>query len=314
MVKIINRQRKSPILTPSSIPCLNRLPTINITEGCAHSCTYCYTQSYSNYPGQDHIVLFENTADVVREELPRKRRKPQRVYFSPSSDAFQFLPEVQEVTYQTMSALLEADVEIAFLTKGFIEDRFLKLFATKPQLIFAQIGITTLDKRVWNTFEPRSASPEQRIESIRNLLEIGAQTTARLDPLIPELTDTVDNSRELLSSLHKADIKRASVSFLFLRPIYTKRVLQQLEEFGIQSSLISTWRHQPFINGCGGGRTLPAQDRVIRFRRLVEQAQQYNIEVIPCRCKNPELGGQGCQIAGTYPLKTQEPVQQLLFD
>jgi len=111
-------QRKGPILTPSSLPCLSDMPTINITEGCAHGCVYCYTQGYTNYPGAGRVVVFDNIPELVRTELPRKRRKPSRVYFSPSSDAFQPLQAVQAVTYETMSMLLHAGVEVAFLTKG----------------------------------------------------------------------------------------------------------------------------------------------------------------------------------------------------
>ena len=94
MVKVVRKHRKPPILTPSSIPCLKNLPTINITQGCALGCTYCYIRSYRSYPGLESVVLFENTAEVLGEELTKKRHRPTRVYFSPSSDAFQYLPNM----------------------------------------------------------------------------------------------------------------------------------------------------------------------------------------------------------------------------
>lgn len=162
MVEVIRRKRRSPILTPSSIPCLKSLPTINITQGCALGCAYCYIQGYAQYPGPDRVILFENTAELVKDELSRKRRPPARVYFSPSSDAFQYLPEVQEVAAATMTVLLNAGVEVSFLTKGFISERFLRLFASAPQLVFAQIGITTLDAGLWKRVEPRTAPPQAR--------------------------------------------------------------------------------------------------------------------------------------------------------
>ena len=140
MVEVIRRKRRSPILTPSSIPCLKSLPTINITQGCALGCAYCYIQGYAQYPGPDRVILFENTAELVKDELSRKRRPPARVYFSPSSDAFQYLPEVQEVAAATMTVLLNAGVEVSFLTKGFISERFLRLFASAPQLVFSCAG------------------------------------------------------------------------------------------------------------------------------------------------------------------------------
>lgn len=297
MVEIVRKQRRSPILTPSAIPCLRRLPTINITEGCALGCSYCYIQGYSHYPGSERIVLFENTAEVVRAELRRKRKRPQRVYFSPSSDAFQYLPPVQEVTFQTISVLLEAGIEVAFLTKGFISERFLDLFRQSPHRVFAQVGITSLDQRIWKTLEPRTAPPSQRVESIRQLQSIGVETTARLDPLVPDLTDTEASLRPLLAALKTVGLTRVSASFLFLRSCFAEQVLAQLTELA-PLGLATTWTHQDFIDGCGGGRMASASDRAARFARLAALCAEHGITLDLCRCKNPELGGAGCHIAG----------------
>ena len=43
MVTVTPAERKLRVLTPSSIACLARIPTINLTAGCAHGCIYCYT-------------------------------------------------------------------------------------------------------------------------------------------------------------------------------------------------------------------------------------------------------------------------------
>jgi len=193
VLKITLRQRKSPVLTPSSLPCLQHVPTLNVTEGCALGCMYCYIQGYSHYPGSERVVLYENLPEVVAAELERKRRKPRRVYFSPSSDAFQYPPAVQDVSLRTMRVLLEAGVEVAFLTKGFVRRPFLELFEEHAGAVFAQVGITTLDRRLWRGIEPRTAPPEMRIATIEALKKIGVHTTSRLDPLIPDVTDTPDD-------------------------------------------------------------------------------------------------------------------------
>jgi len=99
-------------------------------------------------------VLFENTPELVAKELGRRRRKPRRAYFSPSSDAFQYLPQVQDVSFRTMTVLLSADVGVSFLTKGFVTERFLDLFADRSALVFAQIGLATLDLSLIHISEP----------------------------------------------------------------------------------------------------------------------------------------------------------------
>jgi len=43
-VKIVDR--KSSVLSPSTLACLRQVATINLTAGCAHDCLYCYIRGY----------------------------------------------------------------------------------------------------------------------------------------------------------------------------------------------------------------------------------------------------------------------------
>ena len=300
------RSRKGPILTGSSLPCLRDIPTINITEGCAHGCAYCYTQGYSNYPGAGRVILFDNTPDLVRSEMSRRRRRPRRVYFSPSSDPFQPVPEVQETTYQTMAVLLEGGVEVAFLTKGAVGERFLSLFAKMPGRVFAQVGITTLDHRLWQAFEPAAASPSQRLDMMERLVRTGIATTARLDPLIPDLTDTEAGLTSLLSELQLREVRDVAASYLFLRPAFTSRLTAQMRRVGASPPSGVRWSWRGMAAGVGGARMLGTEDRRSRFGQLETLAARYGIGVHVCSCKNPDLGcTSACRIAGPTPESPQ---------
>jgi DNA repair photolyase len=311
MVKVIRKQRKPPILTASSIPCLKQLPTVNVTQGCALGCTYCYIRSYRSYPGPETIILFENTAEVLSDELKRKRKPPARVYFSPSSDAFQYLPEVQAVSLASMRVLLEQDIEVAFLTKGFIAEPFLDLFEHHYQGVVAQIGITSLDRRLWRVFEPRTAPPEQRIESAKKLRQAGVEVTARIDPLIPDVTDTPENLAPLLEKLADAGITFAAASYIFLRSGFGRSLAMQVAECGCDPS---GWPRHAFGDGCGGGSMIPVEERRQRFEYLGQLGQSYGITIQPCRCKNPTLTSKSCRIAGcdSAPGQHAAPIDPLL--
>ena len=110
MVNVILVDRKSNALTPSSLRCLSHLPTINMTAGCVHGCAYCYIRGYSQYPGDDAVVVYRNTAEQVERELHRKRKQPIAVYFCPSSDAFMPIEPVLDQSYRTMKLLLDHDI------------------------------------------------------------------------------------------------------------------------------------------------------------------------------------------------------------
>ena len=126
-------ERKSPVLKTSSLVCLASIPSINLTSGCANDCIYCYARGYSIFPGEYNVAIYQNTVDKLKNELLRKRNKPQAVYFSPSSDIFQPIPEVLEVTHSILEFLLTKDIGIAFLTKGQIPDKTLSLLLNNKE-------------------------------------------------------------------------------------------------------------------------------------------------------------------------------------
>ncbi len=298
MVEVVVRRRRSPVLTPSSLPCLRRIPTINITEGCALGCTYCYIQGYSHYPGANRVVLFENMPGLIAKELGRRRRKPRRVYFSPSSDAFQYLPQVQEVSFRSMALLLNAGVGVSFLTKGFVTQRFLDLFAEHAALVFAQIGVTTLDLSLWRLCEPRTAPPEMRVATAQSLIRLGVCTSVRLDPLIPDVTDTPERLLPLLETLSGAGVREAAASYIFVRRDVGEDVIGRIQAGGAAPYDTQTWPYQPFDGGRKGGRMIDRDERARRFTRLEALGARVGIRVRPCRCKNPELADRECGIAG----------------
>ena len=73
-VRVVHTKRKSAVLTPSSLACLSRIPTVNLTMGCAHGCLYCYTRGYRVYPGEGTVYVYENTLDLLQRELQRRKR------------------------------------------------------------------------------------------------------------------------------------------------------------------------------------------------------------------------------------------------
>jgi DNA repair photolyase len=298
MVEVVRQQRKPPILTPSTIPCLHRHPTINVTRGCSLGCTYCYIQGYSQFPGFGRVVLYDNTPTLLQEELRRRSRPPPRVFFSPSSDVFQDLPEVQDFSLRTMKILLDAGVEIAFLTKGFITPAFMELFRARPQAVHAQVGITTLDEPLCAALEPRAAPPQQRLDYVRQLAAIGVAVTARLDPLVPDVTDSEENLVPLLDSLQQAGTTRLSASYLFLRPSFARQVTRQIESFRLGPCAPPKWQRTGFLSDFGSGWMMAAGERANRFRHLQSLANAYGIRLVVCRCKNPEFAGPGCGISG----------------
>jgi DNA repair photolyase len=126
---------------------------------------------------------------------------PRAVFFSSASDLFQPLPEILDLGHRILEFLFSKGIGVAFLTKGQIPDHTLRLLSSHADLVRAQIGITTLDEGISRVFEPNAASPTVRLEQIAGLTAGGIATQARLDPVLPGLTDGPDALHLLFSTL-----------------------------------------------------------------------------------------------------------------
>ena len=299
MARLITKNRKSNILTPSQLRCLSKIPTINITTGCFHNCIYCYAKGYSQYPGDDKVILFANTADKLKEELARKRKKPVAVYFCPSCDPFQPVSQILDQTYETMETLLKAGIGVQFLTKAVVPANFIKLFARFGNLVCAQVGLTCVDDNIRKIFEPRAASVSERLATLKNLAEIGVTTGARADPLVYGVVDSDNSLRNLFTAIAKAGVKEVAVNYLFLRPAIEESIKKNISNKELLCRLL-----EPYSEGLtlpiglknSQGLSLPKEIRQKAFERVKNIASKFGFSVHFCGCKNSDIMTESCHI------------------
>lgn len=316
MVKVVWADRRSAVLTPSSLACLSHIPTINLTAGCAHGCLYCYTRGYTVYPGEDRVIVYGNTLEKLKDELARKRTKPQAVYFSPSSDFFQPVPEVLALGYQILQFLFSQGIGVAFLSKGRIPDETLTLLLDNADKVKAQIGVITLDEDVWHMWEPNTASPEIRLAQIARLIAGGIVTEARLDPVIPGLTDTSDGLRDLFYALGQVGCTRAAASTLFLRPSVLESLKRNVHEKKVLGGVLGFYREAQRLAIHAEHSSVTALPRDAReeiYERLKHIADEHTIDLVICACKNPDMAHGTCNISGAWPKRSGHGLQRSLF-
>lgn len=299
MLKIITKQRKTSFLTPSGLRCLANLPTVNISAGCANNCIYCYTKGYSVYPGDGLIVIYENMAERIVDEIKRKRRKPTAVYFCPSCDPFQPVPEIQQITLKVMKILLENNIGVQFVTKGKMAEEFFILFEKYNSKIAGQIGLTTTDDKILSVIEPDAAKAYERLGQLERLIKIGTMMSLRCDPLIYGITDEDKQLNALFSSVAKAGCKEVAVSYLFLRPAIISSLKKNIANADMLDKIL-----KPFSDGIAlpigtknsTGTVLPLDIRKLAFERIKKIAKTYDITIHICGCKNSDITNERCHI------------------
>lgn len=316
MTQVIPIERKSAVLTPSSLACLAHVPTVNLTAGCAHECRYCYARGYLTHPGEGKVTFYTNTLAKLREELRRKRKKPTTVYFSPSSDPFQPVPEVLDMAYDVFRFLLESEIGVTFVTKGRIPERHRKLLAAHAPLVQGRIGLITLDPAVASAFEPRTATPVVRLAQTAELIGAGILLDARLDPILPGVTDGPDCLEPLCAALAGIGVRTLAASVLFLRPAVIGSLRRHVGDKPMLDRLLNSFAgSEPMAIHAGNSRVraLPASARLEIMERLKSIAHRYGLEVLICGCKNPDISSGSCHISGRWPPAAREGSQLGLF-
>jgi DNA repair photolyase len=286
-------------LTPSGLACLAGVPTVNISTGCARGCAYCYGRGYSQYPGEDVVLVYCDTAERVETELARNRRRPAAIYFCPSCDAFQPLDAVLEQSYRSMAAILDAGVGVEFVTKGAIPDRFLDLFSRHRGRVSGQVGLTTLDDGLRATFEPGAAAVGERLRSISRLKEVGVNVSVRADPLIHGVTDGDSSLAALMAACCERGVSDLAASYLFLRPAIAASLKRHIVDRALVERILAPYTagvRFALRGGAGGGLALPEAFRRAGFDRLKQLTAGHGLLVHVCGCKNPDVASGRCHL------------------
>jgi DNA repair photolyase len=316
MTQVILTERKSAVLTPSSLACLARIPTVNLTAGCAHECRYCYARGYLTHPGDGKVTFYTNTLSKLREELHRKRKKPTTVYFSPSSDPFQPVPEILNMAYDVFKFLLESEIGVTFVTKGLIPERHRTLLAAHAPLVQGRIGLITLDPEVAAAFEPGAAAPKVRLAQAAELVGDSVTIEARLDPILPGVTDGADCLGSLCDALARIGVRTMAASVLFLRPAVVGSLRRHIKDTLMLRRLLDRFSDSEAMAIHAENsrvRAIPASARLEIIDRLKSVATRYGLEVLVCACKNPDISRGSCHISGRWLPATFGPTQLGLF-
>ena len=303
MIKILKEERKSKVLKSAGFGCLNEIPVINVTRGCSFYCVYCYANVYRGAPPKGTIYLYHNLLELIRAELDnprRKKPKPLYVCFNTSSDCFQPEEEILQITLDVMKFLLERNIGISFLTKGYIPDEFIHLFSKWRDKVYVQIGIVSLDRSYQEIFEPGASPPEQRIENLRRLKDSGLHAGVRIDPIFPRITDSEEGWNSLFNALFKVGIREASLSYLMMRPGIFYQMKRELPLTTLHS-IEGYFKKQKWSKIALSKKTklLPRKKRIEGYTKALMIARRYRIEGHICACKNPDIETEVCTFSRT---------------
>ena len=101
-------------------------------------------------------------------------------------------------------------------------------------------------------FEPCAATPEVRLAQAAELIGAGIPIEARLDPILPGVTDGADCLEPLCAALARIGVRTIAASVLFLRPAVIGSLRRHVEDKLMLNRLLdSLRRRRAFGDPCG---------------------------------------------------------------
>lgn len=186
------------IITRNNSPDVGFETSLNPYRGCEHGCIYCYARPTHEYLGfsagldfESKIVVKMDAPELLRAELESNRWKPQTLVMSGVTDPYQPVEKKLRITRGCLQVLAEFRNPAAIITKNRLVTRDMDLLRELAgcDAVAVNISVTSLDPKLQRVLEPRTSSPDARLDTIRQLRAAGIPVGVMVAPIIPGLTD-----------------------------------------------------------------------------------------------------------------------------
>ena len=194
----VQAMRSKSIIARNTSPDVGFERSINPYRGCSHGCIYCYARPAHAYLGLSPGLDFESrlffkpdAGKLLAAELSKKGYRPAVIHIGGDTDPYQPDEKRLGVTRQVIETLQRFRHPFSIITKSALILRDLDVLGEmgRAGLARAAVSITSLDRRLARSMEPRAATPERRIDAVRRLTEAGVPTVVMFAPSIPSLND-----------------------------------------------------------------------------------------------------------------------------
>ncbi|HEY4266499.1 MAG TPA: PA0069 family radical SAM protein [Micropepsaceae bacterium] len=229
----VMRDATRTIITRNTSPDISFNQSINPYRGCEHGCIYCFARPTHAYlglsPGLDFeskILVKPDAAGLLAAELRKPSYKPQVIAMGTNTDPYQPLEREHRVTRSILQVLAEFKNPVGIVTKSALIARDIDILAPMAAegLVKVALSVTTLDRKLARIMEPRAATPERRLETLRALSKAGIPTTVMTAPIIPALND--EEMESILAAAAEAGVSQAGYTLLRL-PLEIKDLFRE---------------------------------------------------------------------------------------
>lgn len=197
--------------------------SMNLYRGCQHQCIYCDSRS-ACYQIDDFskIQIKSNALELLEWELKRKKVKA-TIGTGSMNDPYMPIEKETQITRKALQIINRFRFPVHVITKSSLVLRDIDLLKKASETYAAvSITITTDDDNLARKIEPAATLSSGRYETIRQLSEAGIYCGVLIMPVLPFITDSVENIAAIIEKAAKAGAK-----YLLMSPGVTLRDRQR---------------------------------------------------------------------------------------
>ena len=180
---------------------------MNLYRGCEHRCIYCDSRSACyQIEDFDHEVLYKvNAIELLQNELATKKRKGV-IGTGAMCDPYMPAEEKVGLTRQALEVIHARKWPIELMTKSdrVLRDKDLLSAINQDTSAVVTFTITTPHDELSRKIEPYASVSSKRIEAIRELIASGVVAGASICPVLPYITDDMDDLKSIASQVKDA--------------------------------------------------------------------------------------------------------------
>jgi DNA repair photolyase len=216
-------EKPRTIITRNESPDISFDRSINPYRGCEHGCVYCFARPTHSFMGLSPGLDFESklfakpdAARLLDKELSKDGYQPRTIAIGTNTDPYQPVERQWRIMREILEVLEARGHPVGIVTKSALVTRDIDILSRMAERGLAKVAlsVTTLDRMLARTMEPRASTPTKRLEAIRQLSDAGIPASVMVAPIIPGLTD--QEMERILDSARAAGAREAGYVVLRL--------------------------------------------------------------------------------------------------
>lgn len=216
-------EKPRTIITRNESPDISFDRSINPYRGCEHGCVYCFARPTHAFMGLSPGLDFESklfakpdAARMLDRELSKPGYQPRTIAIGTNTDPYQPIEKQYRIMREILEVLEARGHPVGIVTKSALVTRDIDILSRMAERGLAKVAlsVTTLDRMLARTMEPRASTPTKRLEAIRQLSDAGVPASVMVAPIIPGLNDP--EMERILDSARAAGAREAGYVVLRL--------------------------------------------------------------------------------------------------